>query len=103
MQQKKDPSEGAGKSTEGEQHTKALFCNPAFVLSTGDPVTSEAAMRDAQNGRTECLEHALFLPRDMQELKNMRKREVVLSLKRDLAKICLLHLNFQITCSYPLC
>ena len=61
------------------------------MLSTGDLVTSEALLRDAQKGRSglvsKCLEKALLLPDDMQELKGLRKREVFLSLKRDLAKV----------------
>jgi len=48
VQQKKVPSEGAGKSAEREQRTKASFWNPAFVLSTGDPITPEATLRNAQ-------------------------------------------------------
>ena len=65
------------------------------MLSTGDPLTFEATLIDAQKGRSElvskCLEQALLLPQDMQELKDMRKREVFFSLKRDLAKVCSLH------------
>lgn len=45
-QQKKGPSEGAGKSVEGEQRTKATIWNSAFMLSTGDPLTFEATLRD---------------------------------------------------------
>lgn len=33
----------------------------------------------------------MLLPRDKQELKDIRKHEVFLSLKRDLAKVKLLH------------
>ena len=36
---------------------------------------------------SECLEKAPLLLDDMQELKGLRKREVFLSLKRDLVKI----------------
>jgi len=61
------------------------------VLSSGDPITSKATFRDAQKGRSglvsECLEKALLLPNDMQELKGLRKREVLLSLKRDLVNV----------------
>lgn len=100
VQQKKGPSEGASKSFEGEQGTKATIWNPAFVLSTRDPLTSEATLRDAQKGKSglvsECLEHALLLPRDMHKLKDMRKREVFLSLKRDLAKVRLFLLDLKL-------
>ena len=37
---------------------------------------------------SECLEQALLLPDDMRELKGLRKREVFLSLKKYLAKVC---------------
>lgn len=59
------------------------------MLSIGDPLTSEATLRDGQKGRSElvfkCLEQTLLLW-DMQELKGIRKHEVFLSLKRDLSK-----------------
>ena len=51
----------------------------------------DANLRDHQKGSlglmAECLEKALCFPKDMQELKSFRKREVFLSLKRDLAKV----------------
>ena len=40
----------------------------------------------------ECLERALCLLEDMDELRSFRKREVFLSLKQDLAKV--LHLTY---------
>ena len=54
-------------------------------------MTSEASLRDSQKGRSglvlECLEKALLLPEDMQELQGLRKHEVFLSLKRDFTKV----------------
>ena len=54
-------------------------------------MTFEASFKDLYKGRSrlvsECLEKALLLPKDMQELQGLRKREVFLSLKRDLAKV----------------
>lgn len=51
----------------------------------------DANLRDQQKGRSglvaECLEKALCLPEDMQELRSFWKREVFLSLKKDLAKV----------------
>lgn len=48
-------------------------------------------LRDHQKGSSslvaECLEKALCLPEDMQELRSFKKCEVFLSLKRDLAKV----------------
>ena len=84
-QQKKGTSFGAGKGIESEQRSKATTWNPAFVLSSGYPVTSEASLKDAQKGRSglvsECLKKALLLPDEMQELNGLRKHEVFLSLK----------------------
>ena len=52
----------------------------------------DANLRDPQKGNlgilAEYLEKALLLPEDMQELRSFRKREVFLSLKRNLAKVC---------------
>ena len=52
---------------------------------------SNANLRDHQKGRVglmaECLEKALCLSEDMQELRSFRKCDVFLSLKRDLAKV----------------
>ena len=74
-------------------------------------------LRDPQKGRlgimAECLEKALCLPKDTQELRSFRKCEVFLSLKRDLAKVYnhpLPYINLYNTCidtnlqqSYSLC
>ena len=57
------------------------------MLSTRDLVTSKATLKDRFGLVFKCLEKALLLPDDMQELKGLRKREVFLSLKRDLVKI----------------
>lgn len=46
-QQKKGATTRLGKSTDGKQRSKATIWNLAFVLSLGDPVTSEASLRDA--------------------------------------------------------
>ncbi|KAL0004902.1 hypothetical protein SO802_012463 [Lithocarpus litseifolius] len=81
----------AAHGIESEQQSKATIWNPAFMLSSGDPITFEASLRDDPKGRSglvfECLEKALLLPDDMQELKGLRKCEVFLLLKRDLAKV----------------
>ena len=44
--QKKGAALEIGKGTEGEQHPKSTIWNPVFVLSSGDPMTSEASLRD---------------------------------------------------------
>lgn len=77
--------------TEGEQRPKPTIQNLAFVLNSGDIVTSKAFFRDPQKGRSrlvsKCLEKALMLPVDMQELQGQRKHDAFLSLKRDLVKV----------------
>ena len=89
--QKKGGTTQASKGIEKDQCPKPTIWNPAFVLSSGDYVTFEASFKDLYKGRSrlvsECLEKALLLPKDMQELQGLRKREVFLSLKRDLAKV----------------
>ena len=61
------------------------------MLSSGSPVMDDANLRDPQKGRSgilaKCMEKALPLPENMQELRSFRKREVFLSLKRDIAKV----------------
>lgn len=51
----------------------------------------DASLRDLQKGRSsilsECLEKALLLPKDMHKLQSLRKCEVFLALKSDLAKV----------------
>ena len=90
-QQKKNAPSRASKGTEGGQHSKASVWKPSFVLSSKDPVMDDTTLKDLQKGRSgifsECLEKALLLPEDMHELQSLRKCEVFLSLKRDLAKV----------------
>ena len=43
---KKGATTGTDKGTEGEQCPKPIIWNPAFVLSSGDLVTSDASLRD---------------------------------------------------------
>lgn len=99
---------GLSRALKRSNAPKLQSWNLAFVLSIRDALTSEATLRDAQKGRSglisKCLEQALLLPRDMQELREMRKREIFLSLKRDLAKVYFLHpsLPFNSFISYTL-
>lgn len=51
----------------------------------------------------ECLEKVFLLLEDMQELKGLRRCEVFLLLKRDIAKVSLYASTFITTYSYPLC
>ena len=58
------------------------------------PLPTDASIRDFQQGRAgyvaDVVEQALLLPRDMANLRSMRKHRVFLSLKRDLALVSLL-------------
>ena len=67
------------------------------------PLPRDASIRDFQQGRARyvanAVEQALLLPVDMADLRSMRKHEVFLSLKRDLAMASPLtiFLTFNIT------
>ena len=55
------------------------------------PLLNDASIRDFQRGKVgyvaNLVEQVLLLPKDMADLKSMRKHEVFLSLKRDLAMV----------------
>ena len=58
----------------------------------GEPLTDDALIRD-YNGGVGChvasaLEETLLLPRDMIELRGLRRNEVVLQAKRSLGMVC---------------
>lgn len=57
----------------------------------GAPLPSDSFIRDFRIGRAsyvaDSLEQALLLPQDMAELRNLKKHEVLLTLKRDLALV----------------
>lgn len=70
---------------------------PAWTLTKvldGAPLPTNASIRDFQEGRAgyvaNAMEQALLLPRDMADLRSLRKHEVFISLKRDLALVSLL-------------
>lgn len=62
------------------------------MLSLGNPVMYDANLKDPQKDRlgilAECLEKALLLPEDMQELRLLESVRSSYHLKRDLAKVC---------------
>lgn len=80
--QKKNTSFGTSKELGGP---KPFVWRPLFTFSTGSPELDDANLRDHQKGSSglvaECLEKALCLLEDMQELGSFKKREVFLSLK----------------------
>ena len=61
---------------------------PPLVLDEA-PLLSDASIRNSHKEKAgyvaDALEQALLLPADMSDLRTMRKHEVFLSLKRDLA------------------
>ena len=63
---------------------------PTLVLDEA-PLPADASIRNFQQGRAgyvaDVVEQALLLPEDMADLRSMRKHEVFLSLKRDLALV----------------
>ena len=66
----------------------------------GEPMTDDASIRD-YNGGIGChvasvLEETLLLPKDMVELRGLRKNEVFLQAKRFLGMICI----FPLTVSF---
>jgi len=57
----------------------------------GAPLLDDASIRDFQRGTAgyvvDVVEQSLLLPKDMADLKSIRKHEVFLRLKRDLAMV----------------
>ena len=63
----------------------------------GEPLTDDASIRD-YNGGVGCqvasaLEETLLLPRDMIELRGLRRNEVFLQAKRSLGMVCVANLQ----------
>ena len=57
------------------------------MVLDGAPLPTDASIRDFQQRAgyvADAVEQALLLPRDMVDLRTMRKHEVFLTLKRDL-------------------
>ena len=59
-----------------------------------DPTLANASIRDFQGGTTgyvaNAVEQALLLPKDMTELRSMKRHKVFLNLKRYFTMVCLL-------------
>ena len=74
------------------QQTKPRAWLPAPMLR-GEPLTDDASIRD-YNGGIGCqvasaLEETLLLPKDMVELRGLRRNEVFLQAKRCLGMVCI--------------
>lgn len=68
-------------------------CKPPWLELEGAAIPRYSSIREFQKGHAhylaEALEQPLLLPKDMTALKNMRKPDLFLSLKRDLALVSL--------------
>ena len=86
-------SEGSMVERGYDHQVKVPAWNPPLVLD-GAHLPINASIRGFQYGKagyvTNAVEQALLLPRDMADLRSMKKHEVLLSLKRDLALVSLL-------------
>ena len=63
---------------------------PALVLDRA-PLLANASIKNFQQGKdgymVDTVEQALLLPKDMADLRSIRKHEIFLSLKRNLALV----------------
>jgi len=86
-QQRKDME---NSSTAFERRSKVPVWNPTFDLDDS-PLREDASISDFDSGRAgyiaNTVEQALLLPRDMDELRNLKKHELFLSVKKDLALV----------------
>ena len=82
-----------GQENEVAAQTEPQACLPALILHR-EPLMDNASLRDFQQGKgtyvADALERYLLLPADMAELRNLRRQEVVLSMKRYLGMVRLL-------------
>ena len=80
-----------GAKKRSDPHVGSLAWLLAPMLN-GEPLLANASIRDFQGGIAgyvaDTVEQALLLPEDMAELRDMRRHEVFLSLKRYLAMAC---------------
>ena len=89
-QQKTKHQATRGQEKSDSQHPEPQAWLPA-PMHGGEPLRDDASIRDF-NGSIGChvasaIEEALLLPKDMAEIKNMRKNELVLDNKRYLGMV----------------
>ena len=74
----------------GDSHVGTLAWIAALVLD-GAPLPADASIRNFQQGKVgymaDAVEQVLLLPKDMADLRLIRKHKVFLSLKKDLALV----------------
>ena len=77
-------------STAFEHRSNVPIWNPTFDLDDS-PLREDASISDFNSGRASyianTIEQALLLPRDMDELRKLKKHELFLFVKRDLALV----------------
>ena len=77
-------------STASKRRSKVPVWNPSFVLDDS-PLREDASIWNFDGGRAgyieNTVEQALLLLKDMDELQNLKKHELFLSVKRDLALV----------------
>ena len=81
-------------------HILSHKCGCQHLCMVGNPLRDDASIRDF-NGGIGChvasaIEEALLLPKDMAEIKNMRKNELILENKRYLGMVRSYLLSFFI-------
>ena len=73
-----------------ERQSRVPSWNPFFVLD-GSPLPEDSSICNFDNGGAgyvaDSIEQALLLPRDMDELYNLKKHKLFLSIKRNLALV----------------
>lgn len=87
-----------GIEKRSDPQVRPLAWLPASILN-GEPLLANSSIRDFQGGVASyvanAVKQALLLPGDMAELRDMRKHEVFLTLKRYLAMVCPLFIPFS--------
>ena len=80
------------------------------MVLDGSPLPTNSSIRDFQNEKAgyvaDAVEQSLLLPEDMVDLRTLKKHEVFLSLKKDLAMVSLssyvFFFSFLLTAKFPL-
>ena len=91
--QRKTSVEGKGVEVVAEHRLSVLTWNLPLELD-GAPLPLDSSIRDFQKGKADyvanTLKQPLLVPQDMANLRTLKKHEVFLTLKRDLAMVCTL-------------
>ena len=83
--------------TASKQRSRVPNWNPIFEFDNST-LREDASIRDFDGGRAgyiaNAVEQALLLPKDMDELRNLKKHELFLSVKRNLTLVRFLYTHF---------